>query len=107
MKVRLSNQSLRIRITSAEAEVLCNGEEIVVSLHLGFIDSFEVILKCWNLTVAEVSMESKKLIAYIPESVAAQLMSERGYCFNQQQEAENNSPLLLQIEVDLEKAKQP
>ena len=107
MKVRLSNQSLRIRITSAEAEMLSNGEEIVLSLQLGYIDSFEVILKCWNLTVAEVCMEPKKLIASIPESVARQLMNEHGYCFNQQQETDSGSPLMLQVEVDLEKAKQP
>ena len=107
MKVRLSNQSLRIRITSSEAETLSKGEEIVVSLNLGFIDSFEVILKCWNLTVAEVCMEPKKLIASIPESVARQLMNEDGYCFHQQQETDSGSPLMLQVEVDLEKAKQP
>ena len=107
MKVRLSNQSLRIRISSAEAETLSKGKEIVVTLHLGFIDSFEVILKCWNLTVAEVCMEPKKLIASIPESVARQLMNEQGYRFNQHQETDNGSPLLLQVEVDLEKAKQP
>jgi hypothetical protein len=107
MKVRLSNQSIRIRITSAEAETLVNGEEIVVSLHIGFIDSFEVILKCWNLTVAEVCLEPKKLIASIPENVARQLMNEDGYCFHQHQETDSGRPLMLQVEVDLEKAKQP
>ena len=104
MKVRLSNQSLRIRITAAEAETLTKREEIVVSLHLGLIDSFEVILKCWNLTVAEVCMEPKKLIASIPENVARQLMNEQGYRFNQHQETDSGSPLMLQVEVDLEKA---
>jgi|LauGreDrversion4_2_1035121.scaffolds.fasta_scaffold335918_2 hypothetical protein len=104
MKVRISNQSLRIRITAAEAETLNKGEEIVASLHLGFIDSFEVILKCWNLTVAEVCMEPKKLIASIPENSARQLMSEHGYRFNQHQETDSGTPLMLQVEVDLEKA---
>jgi hypothetical protein len=107
MKVRLSNQSLRIRITPAEAEMLSIGEEVLVTLHLGLIDSFEVILKCWNLTLAEVGMEPKKLIVSIPESVAMQLISERGYCFNQRQETDSGSPMFLQVEVDLEKAIQP
>jgi hypothetical protein len=52
-------------------------------------------------------MEPKKLIASIPESVARQLMNEDGYCFHQQQETDSGSPLMLQVEVDLEKAKQP
>jgi hypothetical protein len=105
MKVRLSNQSLRIRISSSETAMLNKGEEIITSLNLSIIDSFEVILRCWNLTVAEVCMEPKKLIVSIPESVAMQLRSERGYCFNQQQDTDNGSPMFLQVEVDLEKAK--
>jgi hypothetical protein len=52
-------------------------------------------------------MEPKKLIVSIPESVAMQLISERGYCFNQRQETDSGSPMFLQVEVDLEKAIQP
>jgi len=105
MKVRLSNQSLRIRISSEEAEQLIKGEEIISSLKLNVIDSFEVILKSWKLSIGEISLEAKKLIASIPESATTSLLKERGYSFQQQQETDIENPLIWVVEVDLEKVK--
>jgi hypothetical protein len=107
MKIRLGDQSLRIRITLAEAAKLSNGENITASIRLSAIDEFEVELSCWNLSIAEVHLEPKKLIAYIPESAAIQLSQERGFTLQQEQNADSGNPLKLEIEIDLEKGKQP
>ena len=107
MKIRLSNQSLRIRISMQEAEKLCHRETIATSLRLSPIDEFAVELTCWNLAIAEVHLEQKKIIASIPESAAIQLTSERGFTFRQEQAADTRNPLKLEVEIDLEKAQRP
>jgi hypothetical protein len=104
MKIRLGNQSFRIRISLREAEMLCKRETITTSLRLSPIDEFAVELTCWNLSIAEVKLEPKKLIASIPESAAIQLMRERGFTFQQEQKADTAPPLKLEVEIDFEKA---
>jgi hypothetical protein len=104
MKIRLGNQSLRIRISLREAEMLCNRETVSASLRLSPIDEFEFELSCWNLSIAEVHLEPKKLIASIPEGAAIQLMRERGFTFRQEQMADTDNPLKLEVEIDFEKA---
>ena len=105
MKIRIGDQSLRLRISAAEAEALHQGKEITTTLHFNAIDVFEVVLRSWNLSIAEVLYEGHKLTVSIPVVASQLLVNTRGYIFRSEQHGADASPLMLEVEIDLEKAK--
>jgi hypothetical protein len=105
MKIRISDQSLRIRLSQEEAQSLHSGATLSARLCLNALDEFEFELKKWHLAIGEVNAERNKLIASIPLEAAHQLASTRGYIFRSEQAADKNKPLELEIEIDLAKEK--
>jgi hypothetical protein len=105
MKIRISDQSLRIRLSQQEAESLHAGTSLSTSLNLNALDQFAIELKVWHLAIGEVNTERNKLIASIPVEAAHQLATIPGYRFIAEQAADNNKPLELEIEIDLAKEK--
>jgi hypothetical protein len=106
MKIRISDQTLRMRLTKDEALSLQRGAHVVTSLQLNFIDVFEIELHSWNLSIGEVHFEKNKLKASIPHSAAKQLSHENGYVYRCEQQASQASALILEVEIDLQKVKQ-
>jgi hypothetical protein len=107
MKVRIGDQSLRVRISPHEAEALERGAHLSVNLRLNVIDTFSLELHAWHLSIAELHSESNLLKLSIPREAAQQLVAERGYSFRSEQPSGNQNPLLIEVEIDLEKAKNP
>ena len=105
MKIRISDQSLRIRLSQQEADSLYAGATLSTRLSLNALDEFEFELKTWHLAIGEVNAERNKLIASIPLEAAHQLATIPGYRFIAEQSADNNKPLELEIEIDLAKEK--
>jgi hypothetical protein len=105
MKIRISDQSLRIRLSRHEAEALCNEEVLTTELTLNALDQFVIELRTWHLAIGEVNSERHKLIASIPLEAAQQLASTSGYRFSNEQASNKTEPLLLEIEIDLAKEK--
>jgi hypothetical protein len=105
MKIRISDQSLRIRLTADEALALEKGAFITTSLRFNTIDLFEVELHNWNLTIAEVQSEKNKLIVSMPPDAVRKLVHEPGYLFQYEQENGAETALKLEVEIDLQKAK--
>lgn len=103
MKVRIGDQSLRIRISQKEAESLNSGDTLTTFIRLSPIECFEIELRTWNLTIGEVHAEPHKLIASIPLTASQQLAAERGYSFTCEQSAHDHRPLTLEVEIDLQK----
>jgi len=103
MKIRISDQSLRVRLSSKEALLLERGDELNASLTFSAIDQFVFELRTWNLTIGEVHLEKNKIIASIPATAATSLAHERGYCFTCEQLSDSKPALQLEIEIDLEK----
>ena len=105
MKIRISDQSLRIRLSQQEAQLLHSGAILSTRLCLNALDEFEFELKTWHLAIGEVSTERNKLKVSIPLEAAHQLSSTRGYIFRSEQAADKNTPLESEIEIDLAKEK--
>ncbi len=105
MKIRISDQSLRIRLSQQEADSLYAGATLSTRLSLNALDEFEFELKTWHLAIGEVNAERNKLIASIPLEAAHQLATIPGYRFIAEQATDNNKPLELEIEIDLAKEK--
>jgi hypothetical protein len=105
MKIRIGDQSLRVRISAAEAEALHQGKEITTTLHFNAIDVFEVVLRTWNLSIAEVHYQANQLTASIPLEASQHLVTTRGYTFRSEQQGADGKPLSFEVEIDLEKAK--
>lgn len=105
MKIRIGDQSLRLRISAAEAEALHNGKELTTTLRLNAIDVFEVVLRTWNLSIAEVQYQANQLTASIPLEASHHLVNTRGYTFDSRQQGADGAPLSFEVEIDLEKAK--
>ena len=103
MKIRISDQSLRVRISRDEARALCVGQTISTTLRLNTIDRFEVALQTWHLTIGEVISEAASLVISIPIAAASKLAEENDYIFSCQQPSDSSSPLVLSVEIDLQK----
>jgi hypothetical protein len=104
MKIRIGDQSLRVRISAAEAEALHQGKEITTTLHFNAIDAFEVVLRTWNLSIGEVHYQANQLITSIPLEASQNLANTRGYTFRSEQLGANGTPLSFEVEIDLVKA---
>jgi hypothetical protein len=105
MKIRISDQSLRIRLSTDEAMALEKGAIITSTLRLNTIDVFAVELKTWHLTIGEVHSGQNKLIVSIPQDAAEKLVREPQFIFLSEQGAETQTPLSLEVEIDLQKVK--
>jgi hypothetical protein len=105
MKIRISDQSLRIRLSQQEAQSLYAGRTLSTSLSLNALDQFAFELKTWHLAIGEVNPERNKLIVSVPQEAAHQLATIPCYRFLSEQAADNNKPLQLEIEIDLAKEK--
>ena len=105
MKIRIGDQSLRVRISADEAEILNKGKEIKTSLRFNTIDAFEVVLRTWNLSIAEVHYQAHQLTASLPLDAPQHLLNTPRYAFRSEQQGVDGRPLLLEVEIDLEKAK--
>ena len=105
MKIRISDQSLRIRLSQQEAQSLHAGATLSTHLCLNALDEFAFDLKTWHLAIGEVNSERNKLTVSIPLEAAHQLATIPGYRFIAEQSADNNKPLQLEIEIDLAKEK--
>lgn len=103
MKIRISDQSVRVRISRDEAIALCEGQTIATTLRLNTIDRFEVALQTWHLTIGEVISEASRLVISIPVASASKLAEENDHLFSCQQPTDNSSPLVLSVEIDLQK----
>jgi hypothetical protein len=107
MKVRIGDQSLRIRLTEAEAKRLSEGDAVRTRLQLNAIDVFTVELTSWNLSIGEVHFGDKTLLVSIPVQNAQQFTHQQGYSYQSEQQVNPVSPLKFSVEIDLEKASQP
>jgi hypothetical protein len=107
MKIRISEQSLRVRLSSEEATALNEGETLRTNLRLNAIDTFEVILQPWHLAIGEVHAEAEGLRISIPTEAARRLALEHDYIFTERQPADSAHPLVISIEIDLQKKPQP
>lgn len=107
MKIKISDQSLRARITATEAVALTRDESVCAVLHLNAIDSFEILLRAWHLNIAEVQHEHNKLVLSIPLTAAQDLVSKTGYTYRAEVSEHRNAPLTIEVEIDLVKAKNP
>jgi hypothetical protein len=105
MKIRISDQSLRIRLSQQEAQSLNAGATLSTSLCLNALDEFAFDLKTWHLAIGEVNSEKNKLTVSIPMDAAHQLTSTSGYIFHSEQATDIKKPLELRIEIDLAKEK--
>jgi hypothetical protein len=103
MKVRISDQSLRIRISKKEANALREGAIITTAIQLSPIERFEVELLTWNLTIGEVHTATNKLVVSIPFGEAERLITEIGYTYTSQQFVYTRQSWTLEIEIDLQK----
>lgn len=105
MKIRMGDQSLRMRLSPEEAQALKKEAFISTRLQLNHIDSFEIELRTWHLSIGEVHAEKNKLIASIPIEAAGHLLDIQGYTFRSEQLVGMKNALILEVEIDLEKAK--
>ena len=105
MKIRISDQSLRIRLSQQEAQSLHAGATLSIHLCLNALDEFAFDLKTWHLAIGEVNSERNKLTVSIPMEAAHQLATTSGYIFRSEQAADIKKSLELEIEIDLTKEK--
>jgi hypothetical protein len=103
MKIRISDQSLRVRLSGEEAMQLSEGQTLQTTLRLNAIDSFEFALQSWHLAIGEVHEEPGRLLISIPTEAAQRLATERDYRFTTQQNTDSIQPLVITIEIDLQK----
>ena len=68
MKIRLSNNSIRIRINQDELLKLSQNETVSLSVRFSIYDCLICELTPWNLEVLEAKFESGKLTVNIPFS---------------------------------------
>lgn len=107
MKIRISEQSLRVRLSQAEAQALHEGQTLRTTLRLNAIDCFEIALQSWHLSIGEVHTDNGNLLLSIPTAAASRLATERDYSYTAHQPADSPEPLVIRIEIDLQKTPHP
>ncbi|MFM9005632.1 MAG: DUF7009 family protein [Flavobacteriales bacterium] len=105
MKIRISNQLLRIRISNEEALALNKGAIVKTVLQISPADRFDVELQTWNLTIGEVHSGTHRLSVSIPIEASQRLIAESGYTFSCEQATGSEQSLTLEVEIDLQKEK--
>ncbi|MFM9004956.1 MAG: DUF7009 family protein [Flavobacteriales bacterium] len=105
MKIRISNQLLRIRISREEALALNRGGLITTALQLSPVESFQIELQTWNLTIGEVHSETNKLLVSLPFEALQRLIDENGYAYSCEQTTDVGQSLTFEVEIDLQKEK--
>lgn len=104
MKVRISEQSLRMRLAEVDLERLCSEETISVQLQLDAVDSFKIELRAWHLEISEIHRSNKTLVVSIPLTAVQHMLHEKGFAYRCEQEVHGAKALLLEVEIDLQKS---
>jgi hypothetical protein len=104
MKIRISDQSLRVRLSKEEAIQLHAGSTITTELRLNTIDVFAIELRSWNLTIAEIHFEDNHMLISIPMEAAQQIAITPGYTYLFDAFGDAKDAMNLAVEIDFEKA---
>lgn len=67
MKLRIKGNSIRLRLTKSEVNILSSGEAVTEKTQFTVMDSFEYKLERWLLNVAGAKFEKDCLTVSIPE----------------------------------------
>jgi hypothetical protein len=103
MKIRIGDQSLRVRLFKEEAMQVYEGNAVFTELRLNAIDVFTIELRSWNLTIAEIHFEDHQLHISIPEEAAHHIATQAGYCYRFDSPSDAAKPVKLTVEIDFEK----
>jgi hypothetical protein len=100
MKLRIKDNSIRIRLTQSEALAVSNGETVTKKTVFSPVSSLSYSLVPWHLDVFNATFEKDEILLNIPISKVEKWMDteETGFEFTQNNGEEGG--LLLIIEKD-------
>lgn len=104
MKIRIAQNSLRIRIKQDELIALSKGESIQVQLRFSIYDSLLIELVPWNLEILEGKSEHGKITVNIPLSFAENWPNNPKQPIEVNQSNGTSQSLNILVEQDLERA---
>lgn len=102
MKLRISTDHLRLRLTAEEVTALSQGETVSVHLKLSIYDELVCELSPWNLELSEAKISDGKLIINIPSSFTSVWPQSKHMAFEQMQQNGSITPLTILIEKDMD-----
>ncbi len=73
MKIRISPNQLRLRLSQEDLHSLSENGFIAESISFSALETFEYELRSWNLTIMEATFHSGKIKISIPETSVATL----------------------------------
>jgi hypothetical protein len=104
MKIRIAQNSLRIRIKQDELIALSKGESIQVQMRFSIYDSLLIELVPWNLEILEGKSEHGKITINIPVSFVEKWPDNPRQTIEVHQSNGTSQSLYILVEQDLERA---
>ena len=105
MKLRISTDHLRLRVTGEEVNALSKGETVSVHVKLSAYDELVCELIPWNLEMTEAKFTDGKLIINVPASFTSVWPKSKHIAFEQVQQNDSFTPLTILIEMDMDEMK--
>lgn len=100
MKLRLSEQHLRFRLSESEVALLHQGKSLTQDVRFSPLESIEIIVEPWQLDVMQASFLYNQIKVNIPiAAIAPWAFSAQEGIYDLQQEG-LEQPLKISIEKD-------
>lgn len=97
MKIRLSQNAVRIRLTAEEIAALYAGKTVELSTVFSAINRLTCQLSTWHLAAASVVLQDQVLTIQFPND---SLNEDNNFCFKAAIDNQTTIPLTLLIELD-------
>ncbi|MFM9986460.1 MAG: DUF7009 family protein [Flavobacteriales bacterium] len=100
MKIRIRGNSIRLRLTQHEVELLSSGQKIKESTQFSLVHKLEYALQPWHLNIIEASLENHSLTISVPADMLAKWSESNEEGLYGEQSNGTDSPLKIAIEKD-------
>jgi hypothetical protein len=100
MKIRFSEQHIRVRLSEADVSQLLLGKSLTLSVRFSPLEALEVLLQPWEMNIVSASFLYGELKIHVPtETLAKWAKSEEEGIYAFQQDG-LEEPLKISIEKD-------
>jgi hypothetical protein len=100
MKLRLSEQHLRFRLSENDVSLLHQGKSLTQEVRFSPLESIEIVLEPWQLEVMQASFLYNQIKVNIPQSAIAAWASTAQEGMYDLQHEGLEQPLKISIEKD-------
>ena len=100
MKIRIRGNSIRLRLTQGEVELLSSGQPIKESTRFSLVRTLEYAVQPWHLNIIEATFENHGLTVSVPADMIAQWADSNDEGIYGEQKNGTDTSLKIAIEKD-------